>query len=114
MAELEKAIKAGKLRAGMNFNQRVWAVCSRIPRGKVATYGQIARTLGTPGAARAVGSALHVNPYAPQVPCHRVVGSDGSLTGYAGGLTKKRTLLAREGVVFCGLKVDLAQSAASL
>ncbi|MCC6239313.1 MAG: MGMT family protein [Phycisphaerales bacterium] len=81
----------------MTFNQKAWAVCSRIPAGKVATYGEIARALGSNGA-RAVGNAMHNNPYAPHVPCHRVVGSDRRLTGYAGGLAKKERLLKAEGV----------------
>src|SRR5687768_4881895 len=81
----------------MTFNQRVWAKIVRIPAGKVATYADVARALGTTGY-RAVGNALNKNPYAPGVPCHRVVGSDGSLTGFAGGLEKKRELLKREGL----------------
>lgn len=94
----EQLIKAGKIVDGMSFNQRVWALCARIPTGRVATYGQIAAALGSPKAARAVGNALNRNPYAPAVPCHRVVGSNGSLTGFAGGLDKKRELLQAEGV----------------
>ena len=89
----------------MTFSEKVWAVTARIPRGKVTTYGQIARKLGT-NAARAVGNALNKNPYAPKVPCHRVVGSDGSLTGFAGGLPKKRAMLKAEGVTFERDKVD--------
>jgi len=94
----ETHIKAGRIHPAMSFNQKVWALTSRIPAGKVATYGQIARKLNT-RAYRAVGNALNRNPYAPQVPCHRVVGSDGSLTGYAHGLEKKSRLLQSEGVV---------------
>ena len=81
----------------MSFNQKVWALTARIPAGKVVRYADIARALGTNGY-RAVGNALNRNPYAPAVPCHRVVGSDGSLTGFAGGLEKKRELLRREGL----------------
>lgn len=95
---LEKQIVAGRIVDGMSFNQKVWAVCARIPRGKVTTYGDIAMALGSPRAGRAVGNALNKNPYAPAVPCHRVVGSNGSLTGFAGGLDKKRKLLSDEGV----------------
>ncbi len=91
----------------MTFNQKVWALTARIPAGRVATYGQIAAALGT-RAYRAVGMALNRNPYAPQVPCHRVVGSDGSLTGFAGGLDKKLALLADEGVPLRNGKVDLS------
>lgn len=110
---LEQHIKAGRIVPGMTFSQKVWAVTSRIPAGRVATYRQVAAALGTK-AYRAVGSALNRNPYAPAVPCHRVVGADGSLTGFAGGLDKKRQLLAGEGVhvrpdgrVDVGTPVDL-------
>jgi methylated-DNA-[protein]-cysteine S-methyltransferase len=105
----EKQIKSGKIVDGMSFNERVWALCARIPCGKVATYGQIAAALGNPRAARAVGNALNRNPYAPAVPCHRVVGSTGALTGFAGGLEKKRKLLNAEGVQVKGQRaVDFA------
>src|SRR3982751_1131113 len=93
----ERAIKAGKMVPGMNFNQKVWALTARVPAGKVTTYARIAQALGSKGY-RAVGNALNKNPYAPQVPCHRVVGSNGSLTGFASGLDKKRKLLAAESV----------------
>src|SRR3954469_18426679 len=93
----QSKIKSGRLKPTMNFNEKVWAITARIPRGKVATYGDIARALNCT-AYRAVGNALNKNPYAPTVPCHRVVGSDGSLTGFAGGLEKKRELLKREGL----------------
>ena len=104
--KLASPIKAGHLRPGMTFNQKVWTLTARIPRGKVTTYGQIARTLHTQ-AYRAVGNALNKNPYAPAVPCHRVVGHDGSLTGFAGGLKRKRQLLIDEGVTVVFGKVDL-------
>ena len=107
--DLSQAIKAGKVRPGMNFNQRVWALTARIPAGKVVTYGDIARALGSPGASRAVGNALNKNPYAPAVPCHRVVGSTGSLTGFAGGLPKKERLLTSEGIACSKGKADLRQ-----
>ena len=93
----EAPIKAGRIVPGMNFNQKVWALTARIPAGKVTTYARIAQALGSKGY-RAVGNALNKNPYAPAVPCHRVVGSNGSLTGFAGGLDKKQRLLAEEGV----------------
>ena len=95
--DLRQDILAGRIVPGMNFNQKVWAVCARIPTGQVVTYADIARALGSKGY-RAVGNALNKNPYAPAVPCHRVVGSSGSLTGFAGGLAKKRALLEAEGV----------------
>lgn len=108
---IEQAIKAGKIARGMNFNQKVWALTARIPRGRVVTYGDIAKAMGTK-AYRAVGNALNRNPYHPAVPCHRVVGSDGSLTGFAGGLEKKRKLLSKEGVRFIASnKVDLSHRA---
>ena len=94
---MEDKIKLGKLVPGRTFNQKVWALCARVPEGKVTTYAEIARALKTKGF-RAVGNALTKNPYAPAVPCHRVVGSTGSLTGFAGGLAKKRALLTQEGV----------------
>ena len=97
---MEQHIKLGQLRPGMTFNQKVWALCARVPAGKVTTYGEIAKALKSKGY-RAVGNALNKNPYAPQVPCHRVVGSNGSLTGFAGGLEKKQRLLNDEGVA-CG------------
>src|SRR2546428_12962061 len=103
----ETAIKSGKIERDMRFNEKVWALTARVPRGKVATYGEIARALGTQ-AYRAVGNALNHNPYAPLVPCHRIVGSDGALTGFAAGVSKKREMLAREGVKFRGQKVDLS------
>ena len=93
----ETVIKAGRIVAGMSFNEKVWAVTARIPAGQVRTYAWVARELGTKGY-RAVGNALNRNPYAPAVPCHRVVGSNGSLTGFAGGLEKKRKMLAAEGI----------------
>jgi methylated-DNA-[protein]-cysteine S-methyltransferase len=95
---LESAIRRGQVIDGMTFNQRAWALCARVPKGKVTTYAEIARGLGSPRASRAVGNAMNKNPYAPGVPCHRVVGSNGALTGYAGGLPKKAEMLEKEGV----------------
>ena len=102
----QKNITSGRIVPGMSFNEKVWALCARVPAGKVVTYGDIAKALGSNGY-RAVGSALNRNPYAPAVPCHRVVGSDGSLTGFAGGIDKKKRLLEREGVPMRGAKVAL-------
>jgi methylated-DNA-[protein]-cysteine S-methyltransferase len=83
--------------AGTAFQQRVWEQLREIPFGKTASYGEIASRLGMkPGASRAVGLANGANPLAIVVPCHRVIGSDGSLTGYAGGLERKRYLLGLE------------------
>jgi methylated-DNA-[protein]-cysteine S-methyltransferase len=81
---------------GTNFQLSVWRALLKIPYGETRTYGEIAKSLGKPGAARAVGMANHDNPVAVVVPCHRVVGHDGSLTGYAGGLHLKQALLSLE------------------
>ena len=104
----ESEIKAGRVLPGMSFNEKVWALTARIPAGQVRTYAEIARELGTKGY-RAVGNALNRNPYAPAVPCHRVVGSNGSLTGFAGGIDKKRELLKGEGIKFRGERVERAR-----
>ncbi|MDD3939675.1 MAG: MGMT family protein [Patescibacteria group bacterium] len=82
-----------------SFQQAVYNSTRMIPRGRVSTYGAIAKFLGKPRAARAVGNALHNNPFAPEVPCHRVVMSDGRLGGFAEGVKKKIEILKKEGVV---------------
>lgn len=84
------------LAEGTPFQQAVWQFLTDIPYGETATYGQIAARLGRPGAARAVGMACNRNPIAIIIPCHRVVGADGGLTGYAGGLDVKARLLLLE------------------
>lgn len=81
---------------GSSFRQAVWSRLLAIPYGKTASYGQIARELGKPAAVRAVGGANHHNPISIIVPCHRVIGSDGALTGYGGGLWRKQALLDLE------------------
>jgi methylated-DNA-[protein]-cysteine S-methyltransferase len=81
---------------GTPFERRVWDEVRAIPYGETATYAEIARRVGRPSACRAVGRANGRNPVAVIVPCHRVVGSDGSLTGYAGGIEMKRALLDLE------------------
>lgn len=81
---------------GDTFQRRVWSLLTEIPYGETRTYGDLARELGNPGAARAVGAANGRNPLGVIVPCHRVIGADGSLTGYAGGLERKRFLLGLE------------------
>lgn len=81
---------------GSPFQQRVWAALGRIPFGSTASYRQVAAEVGSPGAVRAVGLAIGRNPLSVIVPCHRVIGSDGRLTGYAGGLPAKRWLLDHE------------------
>ncbi len=82
---------------GTAFQQRVWNLLGEIPYGETRTYGQLAIALGNEGAIRAVGLANGRNPISIVVPCHRVLGSDGSLTGYAGGLGRKQYLLEMEG-----------------
>jgi methylated-DNA-[protein]-cysteine S-methyltransferase len=91
---------------GPPFNQLVWKALLDIPFGHTTSYGAIARTIGHPDAARAVGAANGANPIALIVPCHRVIGSDGSLTGYGGGLPLKRKLLEHEARV-AGTRFDL-------
>jgi len=81
---------------GTPFQRAVWAQLRQIPHGATASYGELARKLGSPQASRAVGMANNRNPIAIIVPCHRVIGADGSLTGFGGGLPWKRWLLARE------------------
>jgi methylated-DNA-[protein]-cysteine S-methyltransferase len=81
---------------GSAFERRVWSALQEIPYGESTSYGELARRIGEPGAARAVGLANARNPIAVIVPCHRVIGANGSLTGYAGGLARKRFLLDLE------------------
>jgi methylated-DNA-[protein]-cysteine S-methyltransferase len=93
----------------MDFAHRVYSACKRIPRGKVSTYKEIAKALGS-RAYRAVGQALRHNPYAPIVPCHRVVSSDGTIGGFAGeskgnSIKRKIALLEKEGVRFSGRRI---------
>lgn len=107
LSEAERQLHAyfaGQLRAfslplrpeGTPFQLDVWRVLGEIPYGCTCTYGELAARIGRPRAARAVGMALHVNPIAIIIPCHRVTGCNGKLTGYAGGLEKKAALLALE------------------
>ena len=83
---------------GTAFQQLVWRALQKIPRGRTTTYGELAASIKRPGAARAVGRANATNPLCVIVPCHRVIGAGGALTGYAFGVTRKRRLLALEGV----------------
>ena len=85
---------------GTKFQQKVWAYLMKIPRGSVKTYSQVAKDIGKPLAIRAVANAIGKNPYAPKIPCHRVIRSDGSLGGYSGkgGVKTKRFLLKKEGI----------------
>ena len=81
---------------GTDFQCKVWKAILKVNFGKTATYGELAKRAGHPGSARAAGAATGRNPISIMVPCHRIMGSDGSLTGYAGGLNRKRALLALE------------------
>ena len=83
---------------GTEFQLSVWKALRKIPRGQTRSYGEIARAIGRPKAVRAVGAANGSNPVAIVVPCHRVIGANGTLTGYGGGLEKKEWLLKHEGV----------------
>lgn len=85
---------------GTPFQQAVWQALCAIPFGQVISYGQLAQWLGNPNAVRAVGAAIGRNPVSIIVPCHRVVGATRALTGYAGGLERKQSLLALEGMTF--------------
>ena len=87
------------LSGGTAFQQAVWQALLTLPPGTTASYGQISHRIGKPAAVRAVGAAVGRNPVSIIVPCHRVVGANGSLTGYAGGLDRKTALLALEGVL---------------
>ncbi|MDE2697975.1 MAG: methylated-DNA--[protein]-cysteine S-methyltransferase [Gemmatimonadota bacterium] len=84
---------------GTNFQKRVWKLLLEIPFGETRTYGDIACALDNTGASQAVGAANGKNPVAIVVPCHRVIGASGHLTGYAGGMEKKKFLLTHEGVI---------------
>lgn len=108
VSEKVKAYLAGELHAldgiavdpgGTEFQQTVWSALRGIPVGTTRTYGQLAASIGRPAASRAVGLANSLNPVAIVIPCHRVIGSNASLTGYAGGLRRKQWLLRHEGVL---------------
>ena len=81
---------------GTDFQRRVWAELTRIPYGATRSYGELAQQIGSPGASRAVGLANGRNPISIIVPCHRVIGANGKLTGYGGGISRKETLIALE------------------
>ena len=86
---------------GTEFQLKVWAYLRKIPRGSLRTYSQVAKGIGKPLAIRAVANAIGKNPYAPKIPCHRVIRSDGSLGGYSGkgGIKTKKKLLKSEGIL---------------
>lgn len=87
---------------GTPFQQRVWSALRAIPCGRTVSYAQLARSIGAPSALRAAGLANASNPVSIVVPCHRVIGSDGRLTGYGGGIERKRWLLAHERAIRAG------------
>ena len=110
-AEALRRYFAGDLRAldaievdtgGTPFQQLVWTTLRRIPAGATWSYARLAREIGRPSATRAVAAANGANPVSIVIPCHRVIGSDGSLTGYGGGLPRKQWLLAHEGALLIG------------
>ena len=86
---------------GTPFQQSVWAQLRRIPAGRTASYREIAAAISAPTATRAVGAANGANPVGIIIPCHRVIGANGTLTGYGGGLDRKRWLLEHEGAMLC-------------
>ncbi len=95
------------LKVNMSFKERVWEIVKKVPRGRVTTYKEIAKALGNKKACRAVALALKMNPKPIEIPCHRVVRSDGSIGGYSLGVDKKIELLKGEGVRIENGKVDL-------
>ena len=97
MALRKRSGASANLRTPTRFEQRVYKVISTIPTGQTRSYRWVAKQLGDVNLARAVGNALGRNPFAPEVPCHRVIKTDGSLGGYSGGLEKKLALLRKEG-----------------
>ncbi len=86
------------LSVGTPFQQKVWRAIMKIPRGQTRTYTWLAKMAGRPKAVRAAANACGANPYAPTIPCHRVIRSDGTIGGFSGPLSLKRKLLAREGI----------------
>ena len=94
--DIEAIASVGVRTGGTEFQRRVWAALRRIPAGTTMTYGELATAIGRPSACRAVGLANGANPVGIVVPCHRVIGADGTLTGYGGGIERKRWLLAHE------------------
>ncbi len=95
-----------------SFKEKIYSILRKVPKGKVVTYGQLARMAGNRKAARAVGAFMRLNQDAPHTPCHRVVASNGEMTGYSGlgGIKKKKKMLVAEGVHFKKERVDLDYS----
>ncbi|MEM6917177.1 MAG: methylated-DNA--[protein]-cysteine S-methyltransferase [Verrucomicrobiota bacterium] len=96
---LRKPLPKIELKQGTDFQLRVWQELFRIPEGATTTYAEIAESIGSPKGVRAVGAAVGRNPISIVLPCHRVLGSDGSLTGFAGGIERKRWLLVHEKIL---------------
>ena len=96
MQSLHDTLKKARI---SDFSRAVYSVVSRIPKGRTMTYAEVAAAAGRPRAVRAVGNILNRNPFAPEVPCHRVIRSDGSLGGFARGPAKKKALLEGEGAL---------------
>ena len=94
---------------GSEFQKSVWLCLMKIPYGKLLSYADVARRINNPKASQAVGGANAKNPLAIVVPCHRVIGSTGALTGYAGGLHRKRWLLQHEGIIVSNEQADIAR-----
>jgi methylated-DNA-[protein]-cysteine S-methyltransferase len=107
--ELDAIAKLDVASPGTEFQNDVWRALRQIPRGQTRSYGALAKQIGRPAAVRAVGLANGSNPIAIIVPCHRVIGANASLTGYGGGLDRKRWLLAHEGVE-CGAAPRMARA----
>ena len=102
-----KVFTAPIILQGTSFQKQVWAALQTIPFGQTAAYGDIANIIGNPGAARAVGGANNANPIPIIIPCHRIIGSDQSLTGFGGGLVAKQTLLAHEAKFAKNVQIEL-------
>jgi methylated-DNA-[protein]-cysteine S-methyltransferase len=98
----EAPLAPASVRGGTDFQLAVWNALLTIPFGETRSYGEVARLIGRPSAVRAVGAANALNPLSIFVPCHRVIGGAGSLTGYAGGIEAKRWLLEHEGAIYTG------------
>lgn len=92
-----------KMMSYPDFYRKVWLACASIPRGQTRTYGWIAKEIGSPKASRAIGQALAGNPFAPVIPCHRVIRSDGRIGGFSapGGIRVKKLLLEKENIKSC-------------
>ena len=97
------------------FQKKVYEICSKIPEGSVTTYGTIAKILGNPSMSRAVGNALNKNPFpSKEVPCHRVIRSNGQVGGFASGTKNKISMLEKEGIVVADGRVDLRRFSADV